>query len=231
MRFTCLHCGHCCTNKSVQASITLGDVKRLSEKTGMNASELVMKGMIGIIPSGDPSTNIFETDLGLIYACSFRKNSRCAVYDSRPLNCRLFPVALLTEIPFSEVKDYLDEDFKCREAIVEDRQNLPIMKIYKRALGDLLLKESEATELFLKKHDLFHMINIADHPLFSHLDLEVDDKEIACRKIRFCESILDPLLNERLAGVIDEAIASLTAISSEGMPYLVQFSVDHANSK
>ncbi|MFH1316636.1 MAG: YkgJ family cysteine cluster protein [Candidatus Woesearchaeota archaeon] len=205
MRFKCVHCGHCCINKSVQASITLDDIKRISEFTGNDHNFLINNNFIGLVASGTSEPNVFDIDIGLKYPCKFRKNNMCSIYEARPLNCRIFPLFLIAEIPFRRLKEYLDEDFKCRDHIEDDKENLKQIREYKKNIGSQILKESERTDQFMKNNNLAKKIDISQNQNFNLLNLDhLDPKEHACKRIIFCESLIDRSQTERLKEILNK---------------------------
>ncbi|MFH1053045.1 MAG: YkgJ family cysteine cluster protein [Candidatus Woesearchaeota archaeon] len=204
MRFKCVHCGHCCINKSVQASITLDDIKRISEFTGKDHNFLINNNFLGLVASGTSEPNVFDIDIGLKYPCKFRKDNKCSIYEARPLNCRIFPLFLIAEVPFRRLKEYLDEDFKCRDHIEDDKENLRQIREYKKNIGTQILKESEKTDKFMAINNLAKKIDISQHQNFPYLKVSsLNPKSQACKRIIFCESLIDKSHTERLKRILD----------------------------
>jgi len=240
-KFQCFHCGFCCTNKNLQAGITLGDVHRLVELTKIPMEKLVKDRVIGIIATGDPDKDIFDIDLGLIYPCKFRKDDRCTIYPSRPLNCQMFPAGFLAEIKSSEVEKFLDNNFKCRHSLVEckkDTINNVLLAKYKHEIGKIILEESEATERFMEENGFARQIDISKHKDFALLkkNLSRSKKEASCQKLFFAESIInkdmdkkmkskgttneDSHLKEKLGKALRKYLSQKRFRTREGIPYL-----------
>lgn len=99
--FHCTSCGACC--RSFRVALTLCDLQRLVDGTGLHASTLIdWLSPDDVDMSGEPSSFV-ELDTGrrlLVLkqqagACRFlNEQNQCAVYDARPSDCRAFPFAL-----------------------------------------------------------------------------------------------------------------------------------------
>jgi Fe-S-cluster containining protein len=226
-KFQCFHCGYCCTNKNLQAGITLGDVQRIVFLTKLYPEKLVKDGVIGLIATGNPDKGIFDTDLGLVYPCKFRKNEQCTIYPSRPLNCQMFPAGFFAEIKSDEVEKFIDNNFKCRHSLVECKKdtinNVLLMK-YKHEVGNIILEESETTEHFMKENGFARAIDISRHKDFELLkkNLSKSKKEASCQKLFFAESMIneDFHLKERLAKALKQWLSQERFRTREGIPYL-----------
>lgn len=226
-KFQCLHCGFCCTNKNLQAGITLGDVERIVALTKIPVEQLVRDGVIGLIATGDPEGNIFETDLGLIYPCKFRKDDRCTIYPSRPLNCQMFPAGFLADIKSDDVEKFLDDNFQCRHSLKECKKNVindVLLRKYKLEAGNIILEESEPTERFMEENGLAKSVDISKHKDFGllHKSLSKNKKEASCQKLFFAEQMIneDAHLKERLGVALKKTLSHKRFRTREGIPYL-----------
>jgi Fe-S-cluster containining protein len=149
-RFACLHSGDCCERPYTQISLTVGDLLRLSEETRLGVDGLFEGGYVGITPFFE-SDNVLEAGLGLKIPCKCRVDKRCAAYSGRPLNCRLFPYWLLSELPKEKLAEYVDESYECVHSVSLDEETLKRYKEYTGKIVDILDEESSLTETLLKK--------------------------------------------------------------------------------
>jgi len=163
--FSCNHNGRCCEDPTTQISLTLGDIQRMCIATEKSAVQLYEEGIIGIFPFGDPeSKTAYELDVGLYIPCKHRKEETncgkktCAIYELRPLNCRLFPFWLVAQAPKDMVENFIEEHpcGKCMGKI--SRQDKMTYKHYTNALAQIFDEEEDKSapffaELF-KKHNI-----------------------------------------------------------------------------
>lgn len=103
VRFSCHHCGHCCTE--VICLPTPWDVSRIIRETGANPYaflEFVTPDDISEVEDDDPtwlevgqSRFIMALRRGR-KGCFFldKRTRHCAIYEARPILCRLYPFAL-----------------------------------------------------------------------------------------------------------------------------------------
>ena len=192
MGFECHHCGECCRNVSTQINLSAADIYRITQFLKCDLKEIIPK--IGILPFLNEISN-FDYELGLNLPCQFRKNSRCTIYPARPLNCRLFPYFILnTEI--------LDPDYACLKAkrdYTEEEKNK--YKEYTKFIGNLILKESQNTELFYQKNDF---------KISKELNLEFPliytEKKINELKIRKALDLVNPTVTTKLTEQLQQFI-------------------------
>jgi Fe-S-cluster containining protein len=153
--FLCYHCGGCCEDVCTQINLTLGDIKRLSEKTGKSALKLYKEGVIGVFPFGDPfKDDEYETDVGLFIPCRFRKSGKCSIYGCRPINCRLFPYWILAEAPLNEIKTLICPGHECMKHLEIDadfKEDRKEYHSYKEKLVQILHFETQLSDKFYKK--------------------------------------------------------------------------------
>lgn len=148
--FACLHSGNCCERPYTQISITIGDVLRLSTGLGKEVGALFKEGYVGISPFFE-TDEIFSCGLGLKIPCRCRIGQRCSAYAARPLNCRLFPYWLLSEIPKDRLSEYVDESYECIHSAELDGAALNRYKEYTGKISDILDEESALTETCIKE--------------------------------------------------------------------------------
>ncbi len=89
-------CVRCCTDKGNPLELTIGDIIRLCGHLSIEAGEL-FENYCEIMWNRIPGTSLLIPSIGLVFPCGFLKNDRCEVYDVRPIHCRLFPEALVTD--------------------------------------------------------------------------------------------------------------------------------------
>jgi len=176
--FKCNNNGQCCEDPVTQISLTLGDIKRITQHTNKSALQLYKEGMIGICPFGNAfKDNEFETDVGLNIPCKNRNHKSCAIYPARPINCRLFPFWILAEAPMNEIEEFVD-NHQCGaccnigENFEKDRE---IYKNYKNHLTSILDKEVPISERFYYKIKIKNKI-ITEHSKTRESDLKIIKK-------------------------------------------------------
>lgn len=98
-----MKCGRCCTSFGV--CITLFDIKRISEGTGLNPKEFVTftpeppereRTEPAILIKGQPSLLILKWKPKKGRTCVFynEESGLCTIYNSRPTLCRTYPFKL-----------------------------------------------------------------------------------------------------------------------------------------
>lgn len=106
LKFRCTDCGNCCSDTIVP--ITHLDVERLMRGTGLEALEICAFYEPGDFDDGGEGLPFANLDggprtLGLRKrhdkpngrdACAFFRDSRCSVYEHRPVTCRVWPFTL-----------------------------------------------------------------------------------------------------------------------------------------
>ena len=189
-RFSCVHCGKCCTDVTVQIYLTFGDITRLSKSLKKPINDLYKEGIIGFYPFFDPEKEVYEIEIGLTKQCKLWKNGKCSNYKGRPINCRLFPYWLLaTNVP---VEEMFDESYGCVHGITVNEEDKTKYKKYCKALGEILLEESEITDKALREAK--SRLGI---PLFLNLsEFKTEEKRIT-EGIKIIQSLnLNPLFQE-----------------------------------
>lgn len=85
LRFSCMRCGRCCTGEPGYVWLTPKDIRAISTFLGTNRVDFLKNycrnvgGRISLIEYGNGDCVFYRADSG------------CAVYPSRPLQCRRFP--------------------------------------------------------------------------------------------------------------------------------------------
>lgn len=74
-RFQCTICGECC---QLEVFLTNADMERI--KRGVGAESSMLPGNRGTLTAHEEKA-----------ACRFLNDDRCSIYESRPLQCRLYP--------------------------------------------------------------------------------------------------------------------------------------------
>lgn len=160
--FNCNDCNGCCEDTATQISLTLGDIFRLSSFTGKNSLEMYKENIIGLYPFAD-SDGTFNLDLGLKIPCKFRtiinpslNVKQCSSYDSRPLNCRLFPYWILATSPDHIITD-MKKNHPCGVALKNssiDNNDKEVYKKYVKYLSLIMEKEDIYTEFFISNQNI-----------------------------------------------------------------------------
>ncbi|MBW2971351.1 YkgJ family cysteine cluster protein [Candidatus Woesearchaeota archaeon] len=223
IKFQCLHSGKCCIKVYTQISLTGGDIVRLSKHQNMSIKELFDQGYIGLKPFFIDE-NVFETEIGLTIPCKFRKDKRCIVYQTRPLNCRLFPYWLITEVPKERLKDFVDESYECIHRINLSEATRKKYDQYKKRIVRILEEEAELTDDILKKHNLIRKINISTHQDYQQLIKQTEnlkrslsevefEKQKDELKIGFAIQIIQESIRQDIGKIIEEEIYSNNLIN------------------
>jgi Fe-S-cluster containining protein len=98
LKFRCTGCGNCC--KEPLLPLTDGDVKRIQERTGHSAADIVRwVDRNGIEMDDEPEAFITLRQGKRVMVLGHRgggcqylgADNRCSIYESRPLGCRIYP--------------------------------------------------------------------------------------------------------------------------------------------
>lgn len=218
--FNCTHCGACCKKETSPVNITLGDIDRISKFVGKTPEELI-GNEIKIRPFLDVDTpGRFELELGLPKPCHFWKDGKCSIYKARPLNCRLFPFWLFAHFTDEEVKLQTLPGYDCISISSVDEEHRKIYREYTKRLGQIIMKESNATDEFIQKggfqKDIF--LNGEEERLSVIMDGPGPDTErVYTELLRKCESELDESVYKELPAAITQEISRLSFASSEDL--------------
>lgn len=214
--FTCQHSGRCCTNHYTQVSLTLGDIKRLSDETGRKPSDL-FGDIVVIAPFKDPTKeNTYDLELGLLIPCKFRIDKKCTAYKSRPLNCRIFPNWV--SIQPKEKRDQLvDETYTCIRNATMNEDETRRMTNYVDALSGRLFREHAITAKFWKDHGFVKQIDLTGNE-----SKNLDWKEAEKENVLFIREHLDMSFYDRVGQLLDAEITLHDWISHSDMPVLAE---------
>ena len=109
LKFQCVHCGNCCTDKSTFINLTYHDILRLKDGLKLTLAEIIQCIGFYIFEKGFTKEELkklvippIETKKGLAFigllknqdgSCFFYKKGkqRCSIYPLRPTFCRTFP--------------------------------------------------------------------------------------------------------------------------------------------
>lgn len=213
--FQCLHSGKCCEKVYTQIALTIGDVLRIAHFLNKPVKHLFDESIVGLKPF-EASENIFEFEMGLTIPCKFRINQRCKIYDARPLNCRLFPYWILSEVSNEKIKEAIDDTYECVHSVKLSPESKERYKLYKDKIVEVLNNEADVTENILKKHELSFSVDLSKQQGFDkvkekimQLENEFEgvefQKKIDELKIQFAISLVDNTKSQILAKVIVDA--------------------------
>lgn len=109
LKFQCIHCGNCCTDKSTFINLTYHDILRITEGLKLTLEEIIQFIGFYIFEKGFTEKELkelvirpIETTKGLAFigllkkqdgSCFFydKSEKRCTIYSLRPIFCRTFP--------------------------------------------------------------------------------------------------------------------------------------------
>lgn len=154
--FECNNCGYCCTDPSTQINMSLLDIKWLSDYMNMSVSELFRKEIVTFIPfiSTDDFSQ-FDVEFGMKRPCPLFKDSKCTVYNARPMNCRVFPYWFIT--------NQIEDEVECTKGVKPDPMTFFKYRMYERMIGEKLLDQGQTTEEFIKKIGADQHIDLSEN--------------------------------------------------------------------
>ncbi len=160
-QFTCVHKGNCCENPTMLVNLTVGDMIRVSDITGMSITDLFGTAWFAT-PFGDGKTSLtYKVEPGLEMPCHFRRGGKCMIYRARPLNCRLFPYWILASLSYAEMKKgFHPSDLCCAFNCNPTLQEKEKYKRYVSALSKIMDKELLITDRILKELHLEKTIEL-----------------------------------------------------------------------
>lgn len=183
--FECNHCGFCCIDPVTQINLTFLDIKFISDYTRFSIKSLFDKQIISFVPFiKNDDFSLFDVELGLDKPCSLYKDNKCCIYDARPMNCRTFPIWLIN----NKIKD---KDLKCIQNIILDKITSIRYKEYERIVGTILLTESEKTDQFMRKMEIYQKIDISNDPIYKGLKQKLDESKNKKQTLRIIAKIID----------------------------------------
>lgn len=109
LRFKCIRCGNCCTDKNTFVNITYQDILKIRNELKLSLDEIIEIIGFYIFKENPTKENLkkmvispIESEKGLAFvglrknatgSCYFydEKYKKCKIYDLRPMFCRTFP--------------------------------------------------------------------------------------------------------------------------------------------
>lgn len=149
VRFRCTMSGNCCRNMEI--FLNPYDVLKLSEVLKKTTGEVIRDELLFLKSKGQ----LFSRPIlkkARSGSCSFNRDRKCMIHPSRPLSCRLFPLARLNQ------EFYLQETEYCLGIHQKDRQPLSSYLKQEESEDWLALSEEchqviQEGESSLKGHD------------------------------------------------------------------------------
>ena len=114
LRFECIRCGNCCTDKNTLVNLTYYDILRIKNGLDLNIQEILDSIGFYISKEKVSAENLhkmviapIETEKGLAFigllkkdngSCYFydHQKKKCLIYNLRPLFCRTFPFSYIS---------------------------------------------------------------------------------------------------------------------------------------
>lgn len=173
LRFACIRCGNCCTDKNTLVNLTYFDILRI--KNGLNLDINEVLDFLGFFVFSDKRNNVnkkkmviepIATEKGPAYiallknslgGCYFynSENKKCLIYKLRPNFCRTFPFSfkILGESKLdSESLINIFYTEKGKEFCPGIRKNAPLIDIdYWIRIGRKTLEELENNQKLIRK--------------------------------------------------------------------------------
>jgi len=210
--FKCKNCGKCCSAFYAQINLTIGDLIRISNFLEKPIS-YILKNFVGINPFGDPEKPTkFSYEFGINMPCLFRKNERCAIYEARPLNCRLFPYWILVQTFVFNQNKIIDKSYKCMNNLELKKDKIKKYSDYSKIVGDILIQEASLTDNILYKLNIEHSIDLSKNKDYQKLVTKYKDKrtndnlkQLETEKIRLAKRIFGKLKDSDIKVIEDEA--------------------------
>jgi Fe-S-cluster containining protein len=210
--FKCKNCGKCCSAFYAQINLTIGDLIRISNFLEKPIS-YILKNFISINPFGDPANPTkFSYEFGINMPCLFRKNERCAIYKTRPLNCRLFPYWILVQKFVFNQNKIIDKSYKCMNNLELKKDKIKKYSDYSKIVGDILIQEASLTDNILYKLNIEHSIDLSKNKDYQKLVTKYKDKrtndnlkQLETEKIRLAKRIFGKLKDSDIKVIEDEA--------------------------
>ena len=164
LKFKCVHCGSCCTDKNTLVNVTYNDILRLKDGLNLNIDEILeILGffVFEVKPSEEEVSRMvippIETENGLAFVglrkygggkCIFYddKKNKCPIYTLRPNFCRTFPFTFkLSRNPEKNLEDriivqYTDKSLKYCKGIATNSPEVNIdnlKRLGKQVIEDL----------------------------------------------------------------------------------------------
>lgn len=125
-------CTRCCTDEGAPLELTLRDIIRISKKLKMGFKEF-FESYCSIAWSGNLRDGFVPTTV-FPFPCKFLSSGKCAIYEARPLHCRLFPERLYISPSSQTVEPFYRAGYKCVDAgfkLTEERKGY-IKELFKQ---------------------------------------------------------------------------------------------------
>lgn len=211
--FRCRNSGKCCLLTHIEVGIGVGDLIRISEKEKIPIKQL-LQDWVGLNPFSTDKEYVYEYELGIDMPCSFRQLGKCSVYDSRPLNCRMFPYWILANLPKHEIRRRIDSSYRCIHETVLTKERKERYKNYTDKIGSIILKEAELTDQMMAELGFKRIVNIRGATEDQERELRKTYKGVELQKkidevrIEFCKRNLNKQdyadLPEKVAAYIEK---------------------------
>ena len=177
LRFSCLRCGKCCTDKDTFVNLTYLDILTLAQGGKYTLDEML--GLVGFYQYEEPISEdkqkemVFppiKTERGFAYLGMMKdqtgrcimlgEENRCTIYQHRPLICRAFPFHFSTNVELTQTvlgeNVSVDVAIKYTEKAYEYCPGIggsnPLIKIPKyEVLGREMLKGIAKDKIFIQE--------------------------------------------------------------------------------
>ncbi|MFX0001530.1 MAG: YkgJ family cysteine cluster protein [Candidatus Hermodarchaeota archaeon] len=173
LRFACIRCGNCCTDKNTLVNLTYLDIVRI--KNGLNLDINEVLDFLGFFVFSDKTNNVnkkkmviepIATEKGPAYiallknslgGCYFYNSEKrkCLIYKLRPNFCRTFPFSFkILDESKSDSESLINIFYteKGKEFCPGIRNNAPLIDIdYWIRIGKKTLEELESNQKLIRK--------------------------------------------------------------------------------
>lgn len=144
-RFSCEHCGLCCSGNDNEVIVTPDEIENLMQETGLSFDEIAEPYPEWFEEHGETFTFSWILRRGSDGNCIFLKNKQCMVYGQRPDICKTYPFMLNRgELLISECPALGLHDSDNAEQMADD---LIVREVHDNA-------EFEATRREYQKHSI-----------------------------------------------------------------------------
>lgn len=207
-----MNCGKCCSASYSQINVTVGDLIRISNFLEKPVS-YILKNFVGINPFGDPvNPTKFSYEFGINMPCLLRKKNKCSIYETRPLNCRLFPYWILVQAFVSNKKEMIDSSYKCMNNLKLSGDKIRNYSSYSKLIGDILMQEASLTDNILYKLKIKHSLDLSKNKDYQRIITKYKNKktnqalkELETEKIRLAKKIFGKFKDSDIKIVEQEA--------------------------
>lgn len=172
LRFTCIRCGKCCTDKDTLVSLTYLDILRIKKGLKLSLEETIdilgfytFNKIISLEEEKRMAISPIETEQGLAFIgllknkvgkCYFydSDNKKCLIYNLRPVFCQTFPFSFGFLKEKSKENNTIDIFFteKGKEYCPGISKDSPVIdRNYWLELGDRVLEEIKKNHFLIEK--------------------------------------------------------------------------------